>query len=92
MEAVTEFKMNNSFGAIAHAPFGLILNPFILLCFVPQPCFMASLHGQGVMHHFAGEEVGGKVGVGITGRPGKSFETLDERAGWNLLVLLKEDY
>lgn len=92
MEAVIESKMNNSFGAIAHALFGLILNPFVLLCPVPQPCFMASLRGQGAMHHRAGEEVGGKAGVGIVGRPGKSFETLDKHAGWISLVLLEENY
>lgn len=89
MEAVIESKMNNSFGAIAHAPFGLILNPFVLLCPFPQPCFMASLRGQGAMHHHAGEEVGGKAGAGIVGRLGKAFKTLDERAGWILLVLLE---
>lgn len=92
MEPVIEFKMNNSFGAIAHAFFGLILNPFVLFCPIPQPCFTASLHGQGAMHHCAGEEVGGKVVAGIAGRLGKSFETLDEYAGGILLVLLEEDY
>ena len=76
MEAVIESKMNNSFGAIAHAPFRLILNPFVLLCPVPQHCFMASFGGRGAMHHRAGEEVGGKAGAGIAGRPGKSLETL----------------
>lgn len=92
MEAVIESKMNNSSGAIAHAPFRLILNPFVLLCPVPQPCFMASLHGQGAMHHRTGEEVGGKAGVGMTGRLGKSFKTLEEHVGWISPVLLEEDY
>ena len=92
MEAVIESKMNNSFGAIAHAPFGLILNPFVLLCPVPQPCFMASLRGQCAMHHCAGEEVGGKVGAGIAGRPAKSFKTLDGHAGQISLVVLEKDY